>query len=816
MRSLYLTRPGRRSALLAVLITASTVASWVQAKKSTEQKRLQMIASAMAGIPQTKQDRTLSPYFFVLGEDLETDRLPLKSTSAEVKIAGVIASVNIEQVYMNQGSTTLEAIYIFPASTRAAIHAMKMTVGYRVVEAEIKKRAEAQKIYSKARKKGQTASLLEQQRPNVFQMSVANILPGDEIRVEISYTELMVPEQGIYEFVYPAVVGPRYCNTPESEASEQDLWVENPHLRQDEPAPYDFDIGVRISSGIPISNLLSPSHDIDVQYSGEREAEVSLRRGLNGGNRDFVLRYSLAGQAIDAGLITYEGEEENFFLAMIEPPARVAPKQIVPREYIFILDVSGSMNGFPLDVSKRLIKDILNKLDDADSFNVLLFAGSSEILSERSLVATNKNVKRAVDWIDLQRGGGGTELVPALERSLALPKEPGTSRIVVVATDGYVMVEKRAFDIVRDNLGKANLFAFGIGTSVNRALIEGLAHAGMGESFVVTDEREATKKAHSFIDYVSSPVLQGVECELQGFGAYDVEPVRVPDLFASRPIVLFGKFRGEPKGTIRIKGHAAFGTWSREIDVAEGEHSKENKALKYLWARHRIRRLADMSRLGENDDRKKEVTDLGLKYHLMTDYTSFVAVDTEIRADGKKKRKVRQPLPLPQGVSDLAVGNVVGYVAGAAMGVSSGSGWGGLGLSAIGHGGGGGSGSGYGRGTVNLAGRRAVAPAIVSSAAVVKGSLSKEVIRRIIRRHINEVKHCYELELANDPKLAGKVVVRFTIDSSGKVGAVQIVESTLGDKAVEECIVKAVGRLTFPAVADSTTVVTYPFQLRSK
>jgi Ca-activated chloride channel family protein len=565
----------------------------------------------------------------------------------------------VTQVYKNEGKKTLEAIYIFPGSTRAAVYAMRMTVGDRVIDAEIMERQKARETYENAKKQGQTASLLEQQRPNVFQMNVANILPGDLIQVEMKYTELLEPEDTVYEFVYPAVVGPRYSNTPAAGAPDTQAWVENPYLHQGEGTPYEFGLKVDLAMGMPIAKLTSPSHSkAAIDYASPSQAAVKVEGDPHAGTKDFVLRYQLAGGKIDAGLMLYPGKDENFFLLMMEPPARVDSKAIVPREYIYIVDVSGSMNGFPLEeVGKPLMKEMISQLRPEDFMNVLLFAGGSDVLSaQKSLTASEANKAKAIQWIDRHQGSGGTEILPALQRAMALPGTEGVSRIVVVITDGYVSVEPEVFDLIRKNLGKASLFSFGIGSSVNRHLIEGMARAGMGEPFVVLNADEGRRQAAQFKKYIESPVLTDIAVKFEGFNAYDVEPAAVPDLFALRPVVLFGKYKGSPSGKIRITGRAAGGAFDQAIDVTEKLASEKNTSLRLLWARHRIRNLADLALVLPESDIQKDVTALGLKYSLMTAYTSFVAVDKLKRSDGTMET-VKQPLPLPEGVSDLAVGD---------------------------------------------------------------------------------------------------------------------------------------------------------------
>ncbi|HDQ04326.1 MAG TPA: VWA domain-containing protein, partial [Deltaproteobacteria bacterium] len=369
-------------------------------------------------------DRTLSPYFFIQSDDPLTDRLPLKHTSASVNISGVIADVLVTQVYKNEGKKPLEAIYIFPASTRAAVYGMKMTIGKRVIEAKIKKRDEARKDYEQAKQDGKRASLLEQQRPNVFQMNVANIMPGDEIKVELKYTELLVPTDRIYEFVYPTVVGPRYSNAKEGSVPPSEHWVENPYLRQGELSATTFDINVAINAGMPIKDLECASHKTNSEFSSPSVAKIALdKTEKNGGNRDYILRYRLDGNKIQTGLLLTQGEKENFFLLMLQPPKRVTKADIPGREYIFIVDVSGSMYGFPLDISKKLMTNLIGNLRPSDKFNVLLFSGGSTLLAEESLPATQANIQKAINVIEQQRGGGGTELLPALKRALSLKKE---------------------------------------------------------------------------------------------------------------------------------------------------------------------------------------------------------------------------------------------------------------------------------------------------------------------------------------------------------------------------------------------------------
>ncbi|OQX72347.1 MAG: hypothetical protein B6D61_13945 [Bacteroidetes bacterium 4484_249] len=602
-------------------------------------------------------NKTLSPYFFVKSDNPGVDQLPLKSTRADVNIAGVIADVKVTQVYKNEGTTPLEAIYIFPGSTRAAVYGMKMTIGERTVIAKIEEAGKARQDYEEAMRQGKTASLLEQQRPNVFQMNVANIMPGEKIKVELSYTELLIPEEGVYEFVYPTVVGPRYSNTPEDLASKNEMWVSNPYTKEGEQPFYSFDLNLKLNAGLPVEDVICTTHDVSINFESTDKVEIDLKDNEKfGGNRDFVLNYRLQGNQIESGLLLFEGKDENFFLAMIQPPKHIKPENIPPREYIFIVDVSGSMSGFPLDVSKSLLKDLIGNLRTIDKFNVLLFAGSSRFFSQHSLEANSSNIKKAIDFLNNQRGGGGTELLPALRRALAMQGTENYSRTFIIATDGYVTVEKEAFDLIRKNLGEANFFTFGIGSSVNRLIIEGMAHVGKGSPFVVLNQNEATEMADKFRKYIEKPVLTNIKMKFNGFEVYDIEPFEVPDVFSERPVLVYGKYKGNPSGTIELKGNTGFSKIQQRLEVNRFKPDKSNSALKYLWAREKIRILDDYTNLAQNSEHVDEITAMGLKYNLLTAYTSFVAIDSEVRNNSENVTTVNQPLPLPKGVSNYAIG----------------------------------------------------------------------------------------------------------------------------------------------------------------
>ena len=734
---------------------------------------LPAFSTVSAGPESQNADRTEAPYFFVQSDDPALDQLPLKSTRSDVSITGVIADVTVTQVYQNNGSRPLEAIYIFPASTRAAVYRLRMKIGTRTIEAKIAEREAAREEYETAKQNGYSASLLEQQRPNVFQMNVANIMPGDTIEVELKYTELLVPEEKEYVFVLPTVTGPRYAAENNTEG-----WVANPYLGEGEKPSYTFDIAVHLSAGMPIRQMVCTSHRTRIDYVSETEADVRLDpQEMHGGDRDFILRYRLNGDRISNGLLLYKGEKENFFLLMVQPPARIKPENIPAREYIFIVDISGSMHGFPLEISKTLIRDLVRNLRSQDYFNVLLFAGGSSLLAHKSLPANTENITRALDLIDRQRGGGGTEILPALQQALALPRTGEISRTIVIATDGYVSVEKETFDLIRNNLNQANVFAFGIGSSVNRFLIEGLARAGQGEPFIVSEFGEAAATADRFRRYIESPVLSNISYKIEDFKAYDIEPKMIPDLFAERPLLLYGKWKGETGGQIKISGRAAGG---RSLDlvtqVEKFDPQPEHGALRYLWARNRIALLSDYIRVDQDQEARLEVTNLGLTYNLLTEFTSFLAVDSERRNAAGGVVTVKQPLPLPRGVSGYAVGTAF---AGAGMMKK------GVAFESV--------------GAPDVAAENSL-PQIGNSGITIGKVIGSNgadsiAVRYFIQNHMSELEKCLQKVLSAGSK--GKIMLLLIVEPDGTCSRASIIHHTLGGSQFSKCLMRNFYKIKF-------------------
>lgn len=626
------------------------------------------------------EDKTGAPYFYVETADPSVDSFPLKKTDITVDINGVIADIHVLQTYANEGQNPINASYVFPASTKVTVHGMQMQIGNQIVTAQIKEKEEAEEEFEEAKEEGKSASLLSEEQPNVFSMNVANIMPNDTVSIDLHYTELITPADGTYQFVYPTVVGPRYVSPVIDDCGTREEWTATPYLPEGKLPDSQYNIHVSLSAGVPITELTSSSHKIDIKWDENTKADISLADPTDyAGNRDFILDYKLTSEDISTGLMLNTGEKENFFMLMVQPPERFDAKDIPPREYIFVLDISGSMSGFPLDTAKELIKNLVSNLKETDTFNLILFSGASYQMAERSVPATKENIEKAIRIIDYQEGSGGTELAPALEEAIAIPASDDVSRNIVIITDGYIYGENDIFDIIRENAENADFFPFGIGKSVNRYLIEGIAKTGQGEPFIVTDETEASETAKQFKTYIQSPVLTDIQVSFDGFDAYDVEPTILPTLYAQKPIVLLGKWRGEPKGTVTITGKTGAGDYTQTISVAdmltpdantEDDHaltasaaavSLDSDALSYLWAQKRIEHLTNYGLNKNNPDIKDELTELGLTYSILTPYTSFIAVLDTVRNPDGNATDTDQPLPLPLEVSNFALG---GYLFG--------------------------------------------------------------------------------------------------------------------------------------------------------
>ncbi|MEP6704988.1 MAG: VIT and VWA domain-containing protein, partial [Acidobacteriota bacterium] len=497
---------------------------------------------------------------------------PLKNTSAKVDISGFVGRVRVRQEFENPYSEPIEAVYTFPLSQNGAVDDMTMTIGTRVIRGKIMKRDEARAIYETAKGEGKTASLLDQERPNIFTQSVANIMPGEKIAVEISYVETLTYEDGAYEFVFPMTIGPRYNPSSVTDAAKI-----SPAVAIGRPG-HDISIEVNLNAGVPIEEIRSTSHDIQQLNFNPSSAKVTLKDETTIPNKDFVLRYDVTGKKIEDAVLATRDKRGGFFTMMLQPPDKFSSDDVTPKEIVFVLDTSGSMNGFPIEKAKEAMKLSLEGLHPDDTFNLITFAGDTRILFDAPVPPTQGNLERAQAFLESQSGAGGTEMMKAIKAALDPSDSKDHIRIACFMTDGEVGNDDEIISEIQKH-PKARVFSFGIGNSVNRYLLDKMAEVGNGDVEYVSLADDGSKAARKFYERVRTPLLTEISIEWNGLPVADMYPVKIPDLFSAKPVIINGRYMKAGIGTVRLHGKVAGQEYSREIAVNLPDAEPLNDAL---------------------------------------------------------------------------------------------------------------------------------------------------------------------------------------------------------------------------------------------
>jgi Ca-activated chloride channel family protein len=644
----------RRLLLVVALVLATSIATFflVEAKKrQTKEEKPKITQGALNAI---------APDGKSLGA------CPLKHTDAKAQISGFLVRVNVTQEFENPFKDKIEAVYTFPLSQRAAVDDMTMRVGDRTVRGKIMKREEAQAVYEAAKERGNVAALLDQERPNIFTQSVANIMPGEKVTVQISYVEVLKYEEGSYEFVFPMVVGPRYNPgnatgkqgggySPDTTQVPDGSRITPQPFKEGMRAGHDISIEVALDAGVPIESFKSSSHEVETQNLNNHAANIRLKNQTTIPNKDFILRYDVSGKKVEDAILTHRAERGGFFTMILQPPDQPRVEDVTPKEIVFVLDTSGSMSGFPIEKAKESMKLALYGLYPNDTFNLITFAGDTHILFDKPVPATKENLAKAQKFLETREGGGGTEMMKAIKAALDPSDSQQHIRIVCFMTDGYVGDDMAIIGEVK-NHPNARVFSFGIGSSVNRFLLDKMAEEGRGEVEYVSLNDDGSLAAKRFHERIRNPLLTDVSVDWNGLPVADVYPKRIPDFFSAKPVVLSGRFTGAAKGTIRLKGKMSGREVVKEIAVDFPERQTGNDVLATLWARNRIDDLMSQDWSGvqkgnPKDDLKNTITQLGLEYRLLTQFTSFVAVEEMIVTDGGTPRRVDVPVEMPEGIS---------------------------------------------------------------------------------------------------------------------------------------------------------------------
>ena len=577
--------------------------------------------------------------------------LPLKHTDVNADVSGFLARVSVVQEFTNDSKEAIEAVYKFPLPHDAAVDNMEMIIGSRVIKADIKKKEEARKAYEDARNSGRRAALLDQERPNLFTQHVANIMPGDTVKIHIQYVETLKYEDGDYEFVFPMVVGPRY--TPAQMSNPEAVTVRR--IPEGFRAGHDINVKVSVDAGMSVGAVSSPSHNVDVLKAGANKMMVALKNAQSIPNKDFILRYDVAGNKIKDAVLTHKADKGGFFTLILQPPDRPAESEITPKEIVFVVDTSGSMQGYPMAKIKEVIKHAFDGLHPRDTFNLITFSGDEHILFPKPVPATRENIATAWKFMQGREGRGGTEMMKAIRAALDPSDDQDHLRVVCFMTDGEVGNDMEILAEIQKHKN-ARVFAFGIGSSVNRFLLDGMSRYGRGETQFVTLTEDGSAAAKKFQDRVRTPLLTDIEIDWNGLEVASVSPARIPDLFSAKPLVISGRYSKVGKRHIHLRGKVAGRNFSREIEVEFRASEPKHDVLATLWARRRIEELTASDFRGiqygrPNEEVKQQITQLGLEFRLMTQFTSFVAVEQKIVNENGQPRRVDVPVEMPEGVS---------------------------------------------------------------------------------------------------------------------------------------------------------------------
>jgi Ca-activated chloride channel family protein len=653
-----------------------------------------LLAPAVAAQPQERESDPGS--LSAIGPDGEPLGVcPLEHTSVSVEISGFVARVVVTQVFSNPNPDPVEAVYTFPLSNRAAVDAMWMRTGDREIRGEIERREEARRRYEQARARGQLASLLDEERPNIFTQSLANLMPGARVEIEIHYVEPLRYEAGTFEFSFPTVVGPRFIPgtptgrsgtgwAPDTNRVPDASRITPPVTPPGTRAGHDIDIAVEIDAGVAIHEIDSKLHEVDVDWRSSSQARVALRRRSAIPNRDFVLRYAVAADRIQSAVLTHrEGPGEGFASFVLLPPRRVTSSTAAPKEMIFVIDRSGSQSGRPLAKAKETLHWILDHMNPNDTFQIVDFGSDARKLFDRPQPASRPMKHRARAYIEGLRANGGTFMAEAIREVAATPADAHRLRIVTFMTDGYIGNDFEVIDLVRRLRGTSRWFPFGTGNSVNRFLLDNMAREGGGEVEYVLLDRPGEEVAKRFYERIASPVLTDVRLEFRGLEVENLHPDELGDVWAERPLVVHARYREPGRGRVVVHGYRRGRPYREELRVTLPDREERNAALGSMWARARVDALMrrDLPGLQSGrfaDDLKERIVEVALAHRILTPFTSFVAVEDRVVNRDGVLRTVTVPVEMPQGVEYEGIfGEAYAvapmpYAAGAAVGSSRG------------------------------------------------------------------------------------------------------------------------------------------------
>ncbi len=584
--------------------------------------------------------------------------LPQMETRTEINIEGMVSSTTVEQKFTNASDEPVEAVYVFPLPRNAAVHDMKMLINDRLIQGEIKEREEAKKTYEYAKAEGRHAALTEQERPNVFTNTVANIMPGDIIIVRLQFVDKLTYEDGVFRLRFPIVVAPRYIPGSEikghsgsGRAYDTDIVPDASRITPPVAPPgmrtgSTISLKVNINAGLPVSSINSISHDINITQVNEEAYSVHLKKKKVIPNRDFVLEYRIrSAKEPKVALVASPKAADTYFMLMAVPPVSVKSDESLKKEIVFVLDISGSMSGTSIKQAGNGLINALTLLSGKDYFNIVVFNDRYESFASSSVQASGTSIMNAVNYINNLNAGGGTEARPALEHALKMPQKSGALKMIVFLTDGSVGNENQLIDLVNSNIGRSRLFTVGIGSAPNGFLLEKISRSGRGTFTFISHINEVEKKMGELFAKIENPVLMDLKLDISDKAETFPDPIA--DLFAGQPLVVFGKTDKLPPTGTELSGRTADSDFTLNIPL-NPDRATEEPAIPTLWARSKISNLMNGYRTGD-DEIKQNIIDLAINHKLITKFTSFVAVEQKIVNPGGKTRLNAIPVELPEG-----------------------------------------------------------------------------------------------------------------------------------------------------------------------
>jgi Ca-activated chloride channel family protein len=551
---------------------------------------------------------------------------PTVSTDVKLQVRGLILRGEVTQRFKNSESTCAEAVYAFPLPETAAVDRLRMMVGMRVIEGEIKKREEAKQVYEQAKSEGKKASLVEQQRPNLFTASIANVGAGEEVTVTIDYQQTVDYRDGVFKLRFPMTAGPRY------NPGDTNLTFSSTNGQR-----RTTNLTVDVDAGISLRQVESTYHKISKATLSGSRTTVTLEDERSDHDFELVWQPDLGSEPKSA-LFTESGKA-TYGLLMLMPP-QSPEKSALPKETIFIIDTSGSMGGPSMDEAKHALTLALEKLSPRDRFNVIEFNSVTHVLFDDARDASPDAVTTAKQWVDHLNADGGTEMLAALQAALRGQQPAGFVRQVIFMTDGQVGNESELFTFIHEHLGDSRLFTVGIGAAPNSHFMREAARFGRGTFTYIGNTNEVEEKMTSLFTKLESPVLTNVAVRFDDPAA-EMWPQRIPDLYAGEPVIVAVRF-SKPSGRVIASASRGHAEWN---DVHAVTAVSEEAGIGKLWARMKIEALSDA-----NDVNRDEITGIALEHHLVTPFTSLVAVDVTPAGTPIQTCETRPvPLNLPAG-----------------------------------------------------------------------------------------------------------------------------------------------------------------------